>query len=56
MAYYDFTSHTSVPTLDNANAFRNIPADCQIRVPAALYNNWKTAKNWETYASYMVSV
>ena len=34
VAFYDFSNHTSVPTLANTNAFDNIPADCQIRVPA----------------------
>ena len=56
MAYCDFTAHTSVPTLANTDAFNNIPADCQIRVPAALYNEWIAATNWATYASKMVSV
>ena len=56
MAYYDFTSHTSVPILDGTNAFNNIPADCQIRVPNALYNSWKSATNWSTYADYIVGV
>ena len=56
MAYYDFTSHTSVPTLANTNAFTKIPADCQIRVPAALYNEWIAATNWSTYADYIVGV
>ena len=56
MAYYDFTSHTSVPTLDNTDAFNDISADCQIRVPAALYDEWIAATNWSTYASKIVGV
>ena len=51
MALYDFTACTSVPTLSNSNAFSNIPADCVILVPASLYNTWKAATNWATYAS-----
>ena len=56
MAYYDFTNHTAVPTLFNADAFKNIPSDCEIRVPAALYEEWVAATNWATYADYIVSV
>ena len=37
-------------------AFGSIAADCQIRVPAALVNAWKTATNWSTYADHIVGV
>jgi hypothetical protein len=53
---YDFTRHTSVPTLANTNAFTAIPSDCQIRVPASLYDEWVAATNWSTYASNIVAV
>ena len=56
MRYYDFSTCTDVPTLSSTNAFGNIPPDCQMLIPSALYNNWKSATNWETYASKMVSV
>ena len=56
VAFYDFSNHTSVPTLSNTNAFGSIAADCQIRVPAALVNAWKTATNWSTYADHIVGV
>ena len=56
MRYYDFSACTSIPALSNTNAFRNIPSDCQMLIPSALYNNWKAATNWATYASKMVSV
>ena len=56
MAFYDFTTHTSVPTLANTNAFSGIPSDCKIRVPASLYDEWKAATNWSTYASKIVAV
>ena len=55
-AFYDFTAHTTVPTLADINAFTNIPADCEIRVPAALVDAWKAATNWSTYADYIVGV
>ena len=54
--YYDFTRHTAVPTLSNTNAFNSIAADCEIRVPAALADEWKAAPNWSTYANRIVGV
>ena len=56
VAFYDFTNHTSVPTLTNTNAFTGIAADCEIRVPAALVDEWKAATNWSTYADKIVGV
>jgi hypothetical protein len=54
--YYDFTNHTAVPTLDPDNTFYGIASDCEIRVPAELYNDWIAARNWKTYANYIVAV
>ena len=54
--YYDFTHHTAVPTLSNTNAFSGIAADCEIRVPAALADEWKAATNWAIYADKIVGV
>ena len=54
--YYDFTHHTTVPTLSNTDAFNGIAADCEIRVPVALADEWKAATNWATYANYIVGV
>ena len=56
MRYYDFSACTSVPGLSNKNAFTGIPSDCQMFIPSALYNNWRSATNWATYTSKMVSV
>lgn len=53
---FDFSACTAVPTLENANAFGGIPADCEIRVPAALLDEWKAATNWATYANQIVGV
>ena len=53
---YDFTQHKSVPRLTNINAFTNISADCEIRVPSALYDDWVAATNWATYAANIVGV
>ena len=56
MKYYDFTALTAIPTLSNANAIPGISADCEIRVPASLAEQWKAATNWATYAKYIVGV
>ena len=56
MRYYDFSACTAIPALSNTNAFDNLPSDCQMLIPSALYNNWKSATNWATYASKMVAV
>ncbi len=56
LKYVDFSRHTVVPELKNANAFNSIPADCEIRVPAALADAWRAATNWATYADYIVGV
>lgn len=56
MKYYDFTRHTTVPTLSDTKVFNNIVADCEIRVPAVLVDEWKAATNWATYADYIVGV
>ena len=56
MKTYDFTHCTSVPILSDKDAFTYIPSDCQIRVPASLYDEWIAATNWSNYASYIVAV
>lgn len=53
---YDFSLSTTVPTLQDTNAFTGIAADCEIRVPAALVDAWKAATNWATYADHIVGV
>ena len=54
--FFDFSSHTSVPALSNSNAFTSVPSDCEIRVPAALYDEWIAATNWSSLASKIVAV
>ena len=56
MRFYDFSNYTAVPTLSNVSAFKNIPSDCQMLIPTALYDEWRTATNWTTLAKYMVAV
>ena len=56
VSYYDFARHTAVPTLSSTYAFAGIAADCEIRVPIALYEEWIAATNWSTYADHIVYV
>lgn len=50
---YDFSSHTSVPTLQDSNAFYSINALCKIIVPDSLYDEWIAAPYWSNYADYI---
>lgn len=50
----DFRSATSIPTLDNANAFGSINAACKIVVPDSLFDQWIAATNWNTLTKYIV--
>lgn len=52
--YFDFTSVTSIPTLDNANAFTNTKSDTKIVVPDNLYTNWRKASNWNTLSAKII--
>lgn len=54
--YIDFTHHKVVPTLNNVDAFTNIPDDCEIRVPMALLEEWQEATNWCDIADKIVGV
>ena len=55
MIEYDFTDFTSVPTLQNTNAFSQIQSDCYIVVPDDLYEGWIATSNWSTLANYIIS-
>ena len=56
MRYYDFSACTAIPTLSNTSTFNDIPSDCQMLIPSALFDEWSAATNWATYASCMVAV
>lgn len=56
MRYYDFTACDSVPALSSTNVFSGISSDCQMLIPAALYDKWRAATNWATCEKYMVAV
>ena len=53
---HDFSACEQVPTLANTSAFTSITSQCEIRVPAALYNEWVSATNWSTYANNIVAI
>ena len=46
VAYFDFRTHSAIPTLSNYNAFSNLANDCKIVVPDDLYDSWIAAANW----------
>lgn len=48
---YDFRSFTSVATSGNTSYFGSISQLCKIRVPADLYESWKTANYWSNVNS-----
>ena len=54
LQYIDFSKHTSVPTLEDANAFTGVPSTCKVYVPSSLFNTWKNASVWKNVASYLV--
>ena len=56
VTYYDFTQLSSIPKLSGSDTFYGIPADCEIRVPASLAEQWKAATNWATYADHIIGV
>lgn len=52
---FDFTRSLTVPTLQGSLTWGsdNLNPLCRIRVPWALYERWKSATNWSTYADYI---
>ena len=53
--FYDFGNCTAIPSLGAADVFNSIAPDCEIRIPAALYDEWVAATNWSNYADYIVA-
>lgn len=54
IAYYDFRTHESIPSLANSNAFGSRASDCVIIVPDNLYDSWIAATNWSGLASIII--
>lgn len=53
---FDFTKHTSIPTLGSSGLMQYLPDFCEIRVPSALVNDWKSATNWAAHGDNIVGV
>ena len=51
-ANFDFSNHTSIPTLANSNAFSGCKG--KIIVPDSLYTTWIAASNWSALSSQIV--
>lgn len=51
---YDFSNHTSVPTLAGTSAFSRTNANKKIIVPDDLYDSWKAANNWKSTTNGIV--
>lgn len=49
---YRFIGSTTVPTIYSSSL--TVPSFCKIVVPDSLYESWKKASNWSTYASLIV--
>lgn len=52
----DFSKCTSVPTTASVSLPTGVSENLQIKVPAALYDEWIAATNWSSFASYIVPV
>jgi hypothetical protein len=50
----DFSMHTAVPTIQASSFLAH--DGLEIRVPAALYDQWIASTNWSTFADYIVAV
>ena len=51
----DFSGCTTVPALDNVNAFANTPSLQKIIVPDSLYTTWIAASNWSSTTNNIVN-
>ena len=51
--YYDFSNHTSIPTLEKSTAL-TVASWTKIIVPDNLYDQWIVATNWTGIASYII--
>lgn len=51
---FDFTSHTSVPSLSSAGAFSSGASDYKIWIPSSLYSEWVNATTWKDIGGRIV--
>lgn len=53
---YDFSACTSIPSLYDSDAFGTVGNGQVLKIPSALFDTWKTASRWSTWADQMVAV
>jgi hypothetical protein len=53
---YDFTSHTTIPSIQSNSFIGVTSTNSTILVPASLYTSWKKATNWANYADKIIAV
>lgn len=56
LSQISFPSNSRIPVLENSNAFSQCASGLQIKVPAALLDEWKAAENWSAYADKIVAI
>lgn len=55
LALIDFgNTRSTIPTLQNVNAFNGLPNNYEIVVPDALVDRWKTTRNWSSISSHII--
>ena len=50
---YDFSMHTTIPTIPRGEPFANISALAKIIVPDNLYAEWRSSTYWSAYSDYI---
>ena len=53
--YYDFSHHTSIPTIYTSDIFGNPQDNWYILVPSHLYDTWINEPNWCDYADRIIT-
>jgi hypothetical protein len=53
---FDCTKCTTIPILNNVNAFANTNDTFEILVPSALYDEWISTENWAEFAEQIKGV
>lgn len=51
-----FPSNSRIPVLKKSETFSQCASNFQIKVPQALLEEWKAAKNWSAYADKIVAI
>lgn len=51
-----FDNATAIPLMGSTNCLSGTPSEMKIVVPDALYNDWVSATNWNTFSSRIIKV